>query len=149
MWCQNSWTQYGFIYEFMPLNSRLWIHILIYMKCSSMDLVIWRISWNNGWIPINEFTFIFMKSNSWIKIWYHEFIYLNSYTIYLWISIYTLQRHRTWCHLLPVQTLPLPLVVFASVAPLWCGPPTDLGCCSLTVVVLKLQQTSAWAYSCT
>ena len=39
------------------------------------------------------------------------------------------QRHRTGCRRSPVRTLPLPLVAFASVAPLQC----DLGYCSKKV----------------
>ena len=37
------------------------------------------------------------------------------------------QRHRTGCLQSPVRTLPLLLVAFVSVVPLWC----DLVCCSL------------------
>ena len=52
------------------------------------------------------------------------------------------------CHvtcLSRVRTIPLPLVAFASVVPLWC----DLGCCShwQTVVVLKLRRTPAFLSS--
>ena len=46
-------------------------------------------------------------------------------------SWHTIMYNTTGYCLLPLQTL--------SVAPLWC----DLGCCSRTVVVLKLLRTSA------
>ena len=116
-------------------DSYIWIHLLYQFRIYTHEFIYMQVNSST-----HEFIIFISCSMNTYGLWIHMIISnVNSYVyefrvIYIGMSCPSWPRHRTGYRRSPVRTLP--------VAPLWC----DLDFCSRTVVVIKLQRTSALFY---